>query len=117
VQNNAVFPSPQRTSDPDIFEAASCYFVVLQRPQSVLIAATAVRCADCTHIGIAEQLASRTAISGYCIHNPAVVCCHCVVPQIDIEVDPDPRAAYFRQARNGLYIRMALVKQCILGSS
>lgn len=37
--------------------------------------------------------------------------------QIDIEVDPDPRAAYFRQARNGLYIRMALVKQCILGSS
>jgi aspartate carbamoyltransferase catalytic subunit len=37
--------------------------------------------------------------------------------QIDIEVDPDPRAAYFRQARNGLFIRMALVKQCILGSS
>jgi aspartate carbamoyltransferase catalytic subunit len=29
-------------------------------------------------------------------------------------VDDDPRCAYFRQARNGLYIRMALIKQCIL---
>lgn len=47
----------------------------------------------------------------------AAVRCLCVLSQIDIEVDPDPRAAYFRQARNGLYIRMALVKQCILGSS
>jgi aspartate carbamoyltransferase catalytic subunit len=25
-------------------------------------------------------------------------------------VDDDPRAAYFRQAKNGLYIRMALLK-------
>ena len=29
--------------------------------------------------------------------------------EIAIEVDADPRAAYFRQARNGLYIRMALL--------
>lgn len=36
--------------------------------------------------------------------------------QITVEVDTDPRAAYFRQARNGLYIRMALLKMCILGT-
>ena len=26
-----------------------------------------------------------------------------------MEVDADPRAAYFRQAQNGLYVRMALL--------
>jgi len=26
-----------------------------------------------------------------------------------MEVDSDPRAAYFRQAQNGLYVRMALL--------
>jgi aspartate carbamoyltransferase catalytic subunit len=31
------------------------------------------------------------------------------VDEIAPEVDRDPRAAYFRQARNGLYIRMALL--------
>jgi len=31
------------------------------------------------------------------------------VDEIDPAVDEDPRAAYFRQARNGLYIRMALL--------
>ena len=30
--------------------------------------------------------------------------------EITTEVDADPRAAYFRQARNGLYVRMALLK-------
>ena len=29
--------------------------------------------------------------------------------EIDREVDADPRAAYFRQAKNGLYVRMALL--------
>ncbi|MNI96961.1 Aspartate carbamoyltransferase catalytic chain [compost metagenome] len=33
--------------------------------------------------------------------------------EIAPEVDDDPRAAYFRQARNGLYIRMALVEKCL----
>lgn len=33
-----------------------------------------------------------------------------VYTQITTEVDADPRAAYFRQAKNGLYIRMALLK-------
>jgi len=36
------------------------------------------------------------------------------VDEIALEVDKDPRAAYFRQAENGLYIRMALLKM-ILG--
>ncbi|HJV45535.1 MAG TPA: aspartate carbamoyltransferase [Bacillota bacterium] len=32
--------------------------------------------------------------------------------EIAPEVDLDPRAAYFRQAQNGLYIRMALLHKC-----
>ena len=31
------------------------------------------------------------------------------VNEISVEVDADPRAAYFRQAKNGVYIRMALI--------
>ena len=31
------------------------------------------------------------------------------VNEISVEVDDDPRAAYFTQARNGVYIRMALI--------
>ena len=29
--------------------------------------------------------------------------------EISTEVDSDPRAAYFRQAENGMYVRMALL--------
>jgi aspartate carbamoyltransferase catalytic subunit len=35
------------------------------------------------------------------------------VGEISPEVDGDPRAAYFRQARNGLYIRMALLRMLL----
>lgn len=35
------------------------------------------------------------------------------VDEIAIEVDSDPRAAYFRQAKNGVYVRMALLKQLL----
>ncbi|XP_058763861.1 aspartate carbamoyltransferase 1, chloroplastic [Vicia villosa] len=35
--------------------------------------------------------------------------------EIEADVDNDPRAAYFRQAKNGLYIRMALLKVLLLG--
>ncbi|XP_057818625.1 aspartate carbamoyltransferase, chloroplastic isoform X2 [Cryptomeria japonica] len=35
--------------------------------------------------------------------------------EITTDVDSDPRAAYFRQAKNGLYIRMALLKLLLLG--
>lgn len=37
------------------------------------------------------------------------------VDEITVGVDRDPRAAYFRQARNGLYVRMALLRLCLLG--
>jgi len=33
--------------------------------------------------------------------------------EIDPSVDRDPRAAYFRQAQNGLYLRMALIEKCL----
>jgi aspartate carbamoyltransferase catalytic subunit len=36
------------------------------------------------------------------------------VNEIAVEVDDDPRAAYFRQARYGMYVRMALLAS-ILG--
>jgi aspartate carbamoyltransferase catalytic subunit len=35
--------------------------------------------------------------------------------EIHTEIDDDPRAAYFRQAQNGLYIRMALIEKCLDG--
>lgn len=35
------------------------------------------------------------------------------IDEITPEVDTDPRAAYFRQAQNGLYIRMALLAACL----
>ncbi len=35
------------------------------------------------------------------------------VDEIDPEIDADPRAAYFRQAENGKYIRMALIKMIL----
>ncbi|OMP04361.1 Aspartate carbamoyltransferase [Corchorus olitorius] len=35
--------------------------------------------------------------------------------EITVDVDSDPRAAYFRQAKNGLYIRMALLKLLLIG--
>jgi aspartate carbamoyltransferase catalytic subunit len=35
------------------------------------------------------------------------------VDEIATEVDADPRAAYFRQAQNGLFIRMALLAGCL----
>ena len=31
------------------------------------------------------------------------------VNEIAEEVDPDPRAAYFRQMQNGMFVRMALL--------
>jgi aspartate carbamoyltransferase catalytic subunit len=33
--------------------------------------------------------------------------------EIAMEVDRDPRAAYFRQAQNGLYVRMALLSMVL----
>jgi aspartate carbamoyltransferase catalytic subunit len=33
--------------------------------------------------------------------------------EIAVEVDGDPRAAYFRQAQNGLYAKMALLSMVL----
>ena len=33
--------------------------------------------------------------------------------EIDSSIDNDPRAAYFRQMENGLYVRMALIQMLI----
>lgn len=38
------------------------------------------------------------------------------VDEIAVEVDSDPRAHYFKQASNGLYIRMALLESILEGS-
>lgn len=38
------------------------------------------------------------------------------VNEIDVRVDSDPRAAYFRQVRNGMYVRMALLA-AVLGKA
>jgi carbamoyl-phosphate synthase/aspartate carbamoyltransferase/dihydroorotase/carbamoyl-phosphate synthase/aspartate carbamoyltransferase len=38
------------------------------------------------------------------------------VSEIDVRVDSDPRAAYFRQVKNGMYIRMALLA-AVLGKA
>lgn len=37
------------------------------------------------------------------------------VDEIATDVDDDPRAAYFRQAKNGVYVRMALLEELIGG--
>ncbi len=39
------------------------------------------------------------------------------VDEISPDVDADPRAAYFRQARNGVYVRMALLHELIGGTT
>lgn len=33
--------------------------------------------------------------------------------EISVDVDSDPRAAYFRQAENGMYVRMALLSMVL----
>jgi aspartate carbamoyltransferase catalytic subunit len=49
--------------------------------------------------------------------NPAAILLHPLprVDEISTEVDADPRAAYFRQAHNGVFIRMALLEH-VLGN-
>jgi aspartate carbamoyltransferase catalytic subunit len=44
--------------------------------------------------------------------NPSAILLHPLprVDEITTEVDADPRAAYFRQAHNGVFIRMALLE-------
>ena len=50
--------------------------------------------------------------------NPDAIVLHPLprVDEISTDVDADPRSAYFRQAHNGVYIRMALLESVILGA-
>jgi aspartate carbamoyltransferase catalytic subunit len=66
-----------------------------------------------------DRLADYERCRGVYVINPATLRLmkpHAIVmhplPRLDeitMEVDQDPRAAYFRQAQNGLYVRMALL--------
>ncbi len=69
---------------------------------------------------LAESLSAREKEKSFCVVNQEVlnlmkkeaIVMHPLphVEEIAPEVDKDPRAAYFRQAKNGLYTRMALLK-------
>jgi aspartate carbamoyltransferase catalytic subunit len=50
--------------------------------------------------------------------NPNAIVLHPLprVDEISPEVDNDPRSAYFRQAHNGVFIRMALLESVLIGS-
>lgn len=67
-----------------------------------------------------EAAAGRYVIDGEAMGrlNPDAILLHPLprVDEITTEVDADPRAAYFRQAHNGVYIRMALLDH-VLGES
>lgn len=57
----------------------------------------------CGHFIITPQLMSRAKRKMVVMHPlPRVF-------EISTEFDTDPRAAYFRQAENGVYVRMALL--------
>jgi len=69
-----------------------------------------------------ERLTNQKTVSNYSISKeslkiiPAKAIIMHPLPRVDEiapEVDADPRAAYFRQAGNGLYIRMALIDQLL----
>jgi len=56
--------------------------------------------------------------SSYDRLNPSAIVLHPLprVDEISTDVDADPRSAYFRQAHNGVFIRMALLESVILGN-
>ena len=60
-----------------------------------------------------ESVKDAYVLTGEIAHTlrPGAVIMHALprLNEIAPEVDLDPRAAYFRQARNGLYARMALL--------
>lgn len=57
----------------------------------------------CGHFIVTPQLMSRAKRKMTVMHPlPRVF-------EISVDFDTDPRAAYFRQAENGVYVRMALL--------
>jgi aspartate carbamoyltransferase catalytic subunit len=53
---------------------------------------------------VIDQAALQAMPDDACIMHPLPR-----VDEIHTTVDDDPRAAYFRQAKNGLFVRMALI--------
>ena len=94
---------PIRTAEVLDGEASEADVVYVTRVQGERFtspaAYEAVKDAYVLNLRIAEQL------------KPGAVIMHALprLHEIAPEVDLDPRAAYFRQARNGLYVRMALL--------
>lgn len=64
----------------------------------------------CGHFIVTPQLMSRAKRRMAVLHPLPRV------NEISPEFDTDPRAAYFRQAENGVYVRMALLTM-VLGRS
>jgi aspartate carbamoyltransferase catalytic subunit len=64
-----------------------------------------------------ESAKGQYVIDAEAMHrlNPGAILMHPLprVDEITTAVDADPRAAYFRQAHNGVYIRMALLNQLL----
>jgi aspartate carbamoyltransferase catalytic subunit len=56
--------------------------------------------------------------SSYDRLSPSAIVLHPLprVDEVSTDVDSDPRSAYFRQAHNGVFIRMALLESVILGN-
>jgi aspartate carbamoyltransferase catalytic subunit len=72
-----------------------------------------------------ERLADRNVESSFQINQAALqtmpenaIILHPLprVDEIETSVDADPRAAYFRQAHNGLFVRMALIDELLTSS-
>lgn len=58
-------------------------------------------------VGVSRQISEATMLNAkFCLQSLLI---HFLFLFFSAEVDTDPRAAYFRQAENGMYIRMALL--------
>lgn len=65
------------------------------------------------HLAIGHQYKDGSGLLlGLALITPALIASVTLL-QIAADVDADPRAAYFRQTKNGLFIRMALLTFCL----
>jgi aspartate carbamoyltransferase catalytic subunit len=112
------FVSPPETPmKPDILKYLDDHGVVYEQETSLERVAGAVDVIYQTRIR-PERLCDRANLRRYAIDSsvlrrmkPDALILHPLprTVELDKSVDDDPRALYFRQARNGLYVRMALL--------
>ena len=120
-----IAPSLVRMKD-DIMEYLGRYEVDFEEEEDLHAVASKVDVIYQTRIQkerFGDRIADYEQARGKYIINKSVMDCmqeHAVVlhplprvDEIDPEVDGDPRAAYFRQAHNGLYVRMALLRMLL----